>query len=259
MPNKINIIFDIDDTLIHHLTAPTWITIKKETEYAITNNNLTLIRDYCRDLLDFCFNNFNVGFWSTGTPKHILPIIKNIVPNQENYKKINLLLCRTHWDNKQITYQNILTKKKYKIVKFNDRLVKSLDFLYTHPDFKRMFNSKNTLLVDDNPDHIGINPYNSIYIPKYCYENNDTVLLELLLWFDQNKDKKNIKDFIKIFYNLKGEGFNCLRNTKASRKLKFGDYVSHLNDDCYIIKIHKNNKYDIYNRDKHSVIKNVKI
>ena len=73
------------------------------------------------------------------------------------------------------------------------------------------------------------------------------------------KIKKNIKDFIKIFYNLKGEGFNCFRNTKASRKLKFGDYVNHSSNNCYIIKIHKNNKYDIYNRDKHLVIKNVKI
>lgn len=258
MPNKINIIFDVDETLIHTVYDD-WITINKETKHIITNNRLTLIRDYCSDLLDFCFKHFNVGFWSTGTPKHILPIIKNVVPDKDNYKKINLLLCRTHWDNKHTTYQNLLTKKKYKIVKYNDNLVKPLDFLFTHTDFKRVFNIKNTLLIDDNPAHVGINPYNCIYIPKYCYENNDTILLELLIWFDKNKNKNNIKDFIKLFYNLKGEGFNCFRNTKSSRKLKFGDYVSHLNDDCYIIKIHKNNKYDIYNRDKHSVIKNIKI
>ena len=75
MPNKINIIFDVDETLIHTVYDD-WITINKETKHIITNNRLTLIRDYCSDLLDFCFKHFNVGFWSTGTPKHILPIIK---------------------------------------------------------------------------------------------------------------------------------------------------------------------------------------
>ena len=34
MPNKINIIFDVDETLIHTVYDD-WITIKKETEYAI--------------------------------------------------------------------------------------------------------------------------------------------------------------------------------------------------------------------------------
>ena len=251
------IIFDVDNTLVHTVYESDWITIKKETKHAITNNKLMLIRDYCSDLLDYCFKNFNVGFWSTGTPKYILPIIKNLVPDEDNYKKIKLLLCRTHWDNKQTTYQNIFTKKKYKILNYNDRLVKPLDFLFTNIDFKRQFNKKNTLLVDDRSEQIGINPYNSIHIPKYCYENNDTILLELLLWFDKNK---NIKDFIKIFYNLKGEGFNCYHNTKTSRKLKFGDYVNYSTEnDSYIIKIHKNNKYDIYNIEKQLVIKNVKI
>ena len=44
MPNKINIIFDVDDTLIHTVYDD-WITINKETKHIITNNRLTLIRD----------------------------------------------------------------------------------------------------------------------------------------------------------------------------------------------------------------------
>lgn len=69
MPSKINI-FDIDDTLIH-AAWKTKLLATKETEYAIIKLQssglqrgwpfeqiLILIRNYCRDLLQFCFKHF---------------------------------------------------------------------------------------------------------------------------------------------------------------------------------------------------------
>lgn len=260
MKNKINIIFDIDDTLVHTEYNKTYhdkyIRLNNEIQYIITNKSLTFIRDYTYDLLNYCFNYFNVGFWSTGTEKHILPIIKKLIPNKNDYNKINLLLCRHRYNPQNTIYKNILTKKKYKISDYNYYPIKPLDLLFENPDFKKKFNKNNTILIDDSAFHVSINPNNSIFIPTFCYQHNDNILFELLIFLDKNKNKKNIKNLIKNFYDYKNNKSKCYHKKMKKLNLSFGDLVKYKNKDVYIIKNSKN-KVNIYLIDDKKILFNI--
>ena len=102
-----NIIFDLDKTLIHSISGIILLIERyirvlclkfKDISY------LTYKRRYYDILLDYCFNNFKVGF-GVGTFSYILPIIKNIV-SKENFK-ITIILGRTKNTKKYTIYQNI--------------------------------------------------------------------------------------------------------------------------------------------------------
>ena len=44
---------------------------------------------------------------------------------------------------------------------------------YVNPEeWNDLISNKNTILIDDTPYNISINPENSIYIPQYCLKNN---------------------------------------------------------------------------------------
>ena len=255
-----NIIFDLDKTLIHSISEDQFTDMKDISEFCILKlkdiSYLTYKRRYYDILLDYCFNNFKVGFWSAGTPSYILPIIKNIV-SKENFKKITIILGRTKYTKKYTIYQNYLTKKKYKINNYNDNIVKSLDLLYENKDFKRIFNKKNTLLVDDYSHNISINKLNSIHIPAFCSNKQDNILLDLLLWLIKNKNKKNIQRCSKDYYTYDIESYNC-RDKKNYNKYGLGEYIKYNNKDGVIININNNNTYNIISYDTFKIINNIK-
>lgn len=211
---KHNIIFDLDATLIHSIEEYSNISIKEPTKFVILNFKkypyLTLLRNHMYELLEYCFENFNVGFWSAGEVGYVNKIIEKII-SKKYISKINIILARKSMTSKYCVYQNKLTKKNYKINFYNGQIVKSLDLLFESPDFKRKFNKKNTILIDDYSHNISINPLNSIHIPQFCNNKQDDILLELLEWFKKIKKRKNVQTCIKNFYKFKGVSYECER------------------------------------------------
>ena len=85
-----NIILDIDETLIH-------------SKVNINNENISIIlRPNLRLFLDYCYQHFNVGYWTLGTKKYCLDLSykyvwgmkksgERIRNNKENRSKKNII------------------------------------------------------------------------------------------------------------------------------------------------------------------------
>ena len=255
--SKLNVIFDIDDTLIHvyfsnkhHMFST---GINHNTEYNLSKTTtgvpfIYFIRNYAHFLLNYCLNNFNVSIWSNGDNKYIIPLLKNFLTNYQ-YKKLNLIISVRKKNNKYTEYIEENSKKTFKINMVNKTRLKPLEYLF---DNYKNFNLKNTLLIDDGSYNISVNPFNSIYVPEYCLKNNDNYLFKVYQWLDKHGKKKDIRNIDKKIFNYDDKVNNdCLIYDKyvfSNNKLKLDDYVEYkkggLTKYGYITKINKN-KYDM--------------
>ena len=150
---------------------------------------------------------------------------------------------------------------------------KNLYWLFRDRNYSKIFNSKNTILIDDNPYNNVIIPLNNIYIPKYCCKDNDSFLFDLYLWLKKYKNTKNIQKTEKITFHNDIITYNCkLPNSelKKTKNLKIGDYIQYeINNDNklngYIEKKNKRNTFDIIEYNQHEengelkIHKNIKI
>ena len=86
--SKINLIFDLDETLVQ---------MGKENfnqkGIRIKENKYLFIRPYCQDLLDFCFKEYHVSFWTSGSPKYCAKIL-SILLNESQIKKTKIIICK---------------------------------------------------------------------------------------------------------------------------------------------------------------------
>ena len=198
MSEKMNIIFDLDETLIstimlnfgngerHKLYMP---QISNIGIMSVNNTcHITFIRPHLDELLNYCYENFNVSFWTAGSYLYCREVIR-ILLNGEQYNKTKIILSK-HGDS------SIIEMKSNKIINedINNINCKSLNLLY-NADYN--FNKNNTLIVDDNIYVCSFNNENAIRIMPYDRINsNDNALNELLEWFKSGhffyKKKLNI-------------------------------------------------------------------
>lgn len=191
--NKINLILDIDDTLIKT------VAINKET--IITKqefNNIKIIklpnflgmvyiRPYLLNFLKFCFSYFNISFWTSGNSLYCREILKLILTN-EQYEKTNLILAR---DNNN--YVDIKTNIIYRNVIYNDIILKPLDLLFNDKNHSKIFNRKNTLIIDNNKQISNSNFSNSILIDDFNLNKNDIGLCYISNILNEVKDIDDIR------------------------------------------------------------------
>lgn len=224
--NKITLFFDLDETLItskelnktlldtpatYSTTGPHrhfLINYKYNTSYAQEDvNTLIYTRPYLDELIQFLIDNakyFNICVWTNGHHTYASEIVKGLGI------KPYIFLAR---DNKETfaegfiegrdpkhfkkTYTrviyNVNTHKTYDTTNYlNGNLVKDMDFLFTHPDFKDKINRNRTILIDDLPSNIIVNDSkNVIWVDEwsalaYC----DDTLKKLRTWLEKHKAKQ---------------------------------------------------------------------
>ena len=66
---KINLIFDLDETLVQ-LGKENF----EDKGIKIKDNKYLFIRPYCKELLDFSFKKYDISFWTSGSPKYCIKI-----------------------------------------------------------------------------------------------------------------------------------------------------------------------------------------
>lgn len=143
---------------------------------------IVFIRPFVKEILKWCFNNARVSFWTSGDFSYAISIVKHLV-EPSNINKIKTIITRY---NKSI-YIDLYTNKKYSILR-DGFLVKNMDLLFEHTDYKHKFNRHNTLLIDDMPSNIlenikTHNKYNILPIEPWFYKDvDDNKLLKLLKW-----------------------------------------------------------------------------
>lgn len=123
-------------------------------------------RPHCDDFLNFCFEKFNVGFWTSRTKRNMEPLLDFILGNN----KSRLLF---YWDQSHCTDTGYYTVEK----KHKPLLLKKLKKLWDKcepglPWERGVYNESNTLLLDDTPYKALTNPrYTAVFPHTYRFRD----------------------------------------------------------------------------------------
>ncbi len=221
---KINLIFDLDETLVQMGN-----TNHNNLGFFIKNNKYVFLRPYCRELLKYCFNNYIISFWTSGSYKYC-KIILDIILTPKQYQQTKIIICKSN-----DYYYEIKNNNKYKTIKYykDDTLisdyVKSLNLLWNKKEFSCDFDSFNTLLIDDNFFLEKINPDNFIKITPWCrYLHEDNSLLRLKYCLKQNKETlgklSKMKKKLFTFNILNNDNYNYLDKNIDIDEIKKSNY-----------------------------------
>ncbi|XP_023001699.1 uncharacterized protein LOC111495745 isoform X2 [Cucurbita maxima] len=129
-------------------------------------------RPFCDDFLQFCFERFEVGIWSSRTWKNLNTLVKFIMRDSRH----KLLFC---WDQSHCTttrFTTIENDRKPLVLKELKKIWESLE--PNLPWKKGEYNASNTLLLDDTPYKALRNPANTaVFPPTYRYKDSDDTSL----------------------------------------------------------------------------------
>lgn len=192
MSCNINIILDLDNTIIHSIPYKKMNKVPNNIDLESTDigDFITFKRPNLDIFLDYLFKNFNVGVYTLGTKNYAEDIVWNFIQNKPG-RKVDFILARED----EIINTNLA---KYAGL----GLTKNLNFLWN--DLKIYdYYPCNTFIIDDNPFVKATNPYNTIHINKFeVLKDNDQ--LNNICTMD-NLLLEVMKDLMKIksIYDLK--------------------------------------------------------
>lgn len=124
-------------------------------------------RPFCDDFLQFCFDRFHVGIWSSRAKCNVDDVIKHLMGKSAS----RLLFC---WNQSHCTttkFGTVENKEKPLVLKELRKLWEKLE--PGLPWEKGEFHESNTLLVDDSPYKALVNPMHTAIFP-YSYRYHYT-------------------------------------------------------------------------------------
>ena len=269
--DKITLIFDLDETLIqatrleskYSFTNDTYTTFGPHRYFLISymyqdknTHALVYARPHLYELIEFIKKNmryFNICIWTNGYYEYAKSIVSALfgelfepyiflARDDMTYPAEGYIQGRDSKSNfyKTTTVRviyDVLRKKKYETQNYLDgNLVKYMEFLFTHPDFKDKINKNRTILIDDLPLNIITNDsHNVIWVNSWNYNMYcDDTLIYLVNWLEKHKT-------VKTFKNIKLPNY---ATSSAINKLK-----SYNNPIDYVANIEKHCQAQ-YNRDR---------
>jgi len=180
-PKRINIILDLDNTLISSLA--------KEEEKKIFKPRMKLFRwenmeNYYKvferpglqEFLDFLFKNFNVSIWTAASQIYALFIIDKFIINNRPERSLSHIFFSYHCkQSKKIAN----TQKSLKILKKHFKLLR--------------FDMANTFIIDDHPEVCQAQPFNCITVKPFEFTERESFLDNELL----TKVKPQLEDILR--------------------------------------------------------------
>lgn len=200
MTKIFNLILDIDETIVKTIVPSNsnLLLLDEENVKQINIFNrkyLVFLRPKLNTFIEFCFTNFNVGFWTAGSPIYCNIILKMIL-NDDQFNNCNIILARDDEN-----YINLKTNKIYKNITNTNVIRKPLNLLWEDDIFKYIFNPLNTIIIDDNPNVKNENPKNCILIKQFKKDAFDDDVLEKLIIFlfkFINNDDPNLQRILEV-------------------------------------------------------------
>ncbi|KAA0058001.1 MATH and LRR domain-containing protein PFE0570w-like protein [Cucumis melo var. makuwa] len=129
-------------------------------------------RPFCDEFLQFCFERFEVGIWSSRTWRNLDMLVRFLMRDSRR----KLLFC---WDQSHCTttrFTTIENDRKPLVLKELKKIWENLEPYL--PWKKGEFNESNTLLLDDSPYKALRNPPNTAVFPtSYRYKDSDDTSL----------------------------------------------------------------------------------
>jgi hypothetical protein len=133
------------------------------------NSYKVIVRPGCSEFLDFCYNQFTVGFFSSTGYTNAHAILKRILtPDQWKLTKIMWFRDRTHFDPEYVNSHDT---------------IKKLQDIFDNPmvNAKRQYNSENTILVDDSSIKTRFNnPKNIVIVGTFKGDKDDYILFPMM-------------------------------------------------------------------------------
>jgi hypothetical protein len=121
-----------------------------------------------KEFLEFCFENYNVGFFSSTNKWNVDAILKKLLTSKRRKEIIfTWYRDRTHFDDENGEYATI----------------KKLQDVFDNPvvNYNRKYNSTNTILIDDSKLKTRFNdPKNIIICEEFTGNGDDIGLFELM-------------------------------------------------------------------------------
>jgi hypothetical protein len=214
MVKKLNIVLDIDETLINSVEMDTIKELKNKAKQKRFNSQkledeyVIFERPGLQLFLNYLFKHFNVSVWSAGTKSYVRFIVDKMIRKNNKKRSVKVVLCRDHCD---------LSEKKYKKLKNLALLWEELKL----PGFSK----ENTVIIDDLKENCTDN--RSIHVNCFEYEKrgsyNDNEFKRVRVELDKiKKDFETTLDKKGIDKKIIDKKSKPRKSKKTAKKMKFG-------------------------------------
>lgn len=161
---KINILLDLDNTLISSLSSEEERKKFKKKYPKFRWENMdnyykVFERPGLQKFLDFLFKNFNVSIWTAASKSYALFIIDKFILQNHPERKLDYIF---------FSYHCKLSRK----LKHSQ---KDLSLLWNKFNLKG-YEKKNTFIIDDHPEVYDVQPNNCIQIEPFEFQDKNSHL-----------------------------------------------------------------------------------
>lgn len=192
MSDKINILLDLDQTLISAESTSDYnfkknkAKSKKFTFYDMDGYYIVFERPDLQSFLDDLFTNFNVSIWTAASKDYALFIIDKIILQNKPERKLDWVFFSYHCD---------ISKK----MKKGSKSLEMLWDVYEIPGY----NKNNTFILDDYDEVYNTQPNNCIIAKAFEFEDSDSNQDDFLKQLSEKlKDLKKNKSVDSINKSL---------------------------------------------------------
>lgn len=192
-----NIILDLDQTLISAIEPEKVIYLPKKShrlDSSIMDKDYVVYhRPHLQELLDFLFENFNVGIWTAATQDYALFIVKEIILKDHPERILDFVLSDSQCELSDDMYG----------------CIKDLRLIWDYLQIKG-YDKDNTFILDDNGDVFLSQLNHALPITPFHVDANpdDKELKRLMTKLKKAKERFDKKDQEKI-----ADGLHTKRKT----------------------------------------------
>ncbi len=170
--NKILLVLDLDETLIHATEHK--LEIDFDFQYA---DYFIYRRPNLEWFLESMSVNFKLAIWSSADDKYVKEIVKKIKPENIEFEFV--------WGRTRCT-----TKRDYQLDEYvHEKRLKKVK--------KKGFSIERILMIDDSPEKTKDNYGNAVYVTAFEGDQTDSELKILAEYLNSIKDSKNVRSFEK--------------------------------------------------------------
>ncbi|KAF5823724.1 putative FCP1 domain, HAD superfamily protein [Helianthus annuus] len=196
-PKKKLLVLPMGGFLVHraHRRRPNTIPKNRQPDFC-SGNFMIYKRPFCQEFLEFCFERFQVGIWSSAMEHNIGGVLTNVMGTE---LKSKLLFT---WDQGQCTDTGFTCPDNQKKPLFLKELKHIWKKKYIYgPWSEGEYSASNTLLIT-YPVKALLNPPNtSIYPGNYDPENKEDDVLgpnsELRVFLEGLAEAKDVQSYVK--------------------------------------------------------------
>ncbi|KAK4801857.1 hypothetical protein SAY86_000060 [Trapa natans] len=185
------LILDING-LLADIVSPPPKEFKADIKFA---RRAVFKRPFCMDFMNFCFERFDVGIWSSRARKNIEKVIDHLMGDLKH----KLLFC---WDLSHCTptrFHTLENRHKSLVFKEVRRIWEKYD--PNLPWERGYYNESNTLLLDDSPYKALLNPPHTAIFPRsFNFQNKGDTSLghggDLRVYLDELAAATNVQKYV---------------------------------------------------------------